>query len=104
MNELAEDYKIASLHLLPYQQGELWGYIDDAGTVRIDAQYEFAEPFEGGQALVGKNKLVGTVNRSGTQVVPIEYDEVVDPVEKLMTVERDGRSGAVTFQENWSYR
>ena len=95
VDELVEDYNTASLHLLPFRRDSLWGYIDDEGNERIKAQFEWAEPFVGGQALVGGNGRTGSINRSGRVVVPIEYDEVSDAVEGTSTVERAGRVGAV---------
>ena len=95
VDELVEDYNTASLFLLPFRRDSLWGYIDDQGNERIKAQFEWAEPFEGGQALVGKGGRTGTINRSGRVVVPIEYDELSDAVEGTRTAERAGRVGAV---------
>lgn len=95
VEELVMDYKTASLFLLPFKRDSLWGYIDEEGNERIKAEFEWAEPFQGAQALVGRNGRVGTINRSGRVVIPIEYDEVSDPVEGTSTVERNGRVGAV---------
>ena len=95
VEELVEDYNTASLFLLPFRRDSLWGYIDEEGNERIKAQFEWAEPFVGGQALVGKDGRAGTINRSGRVVVPIEFDEVADAAEGTSTVERDGLFGAV---------
>ena len=95
VEELVGDYKTASLFLLPFRRDSLWGYVDDDGNERIKADLEWAEPFAGAQALVGRAGRTGTINRSGRVVVPIEYDEVSDPVEGTSTVERNGRVGAV---------
>lgn len=95
VEEIVDDYKTASLQLLPFRRDGRWGYIDDEGNERIKAVYEWAEPFNGAQALVGLNGRTGTINRSGKVVVPIEYDEVTDPAEGTSTVERAGRVGAV---------
>ena len=95
VEELVDDYRTASLVLLPFRHDGKWGFIDDKGTERIKAQYEWVEPFEGGQALVGTNGRTGTVNRSGRVVVPIEFDDVSDQSEGTFIVERSGRTGAV---------
>lgn len=95
VEEIVDDYKTASLCLLPFRRDGKWGYIDEEGNERIKAVYEWAEPFDGAQALVGLNGRAGTINRSGKVVVPIEYDEVSDPAEGTSTVERAGRVGAV---------
>jgi WG containing repeat len=95
VEELVEDYRTASLYLLPFRRDSLWGFIDDQGTERVKAQYEWVEPFEGAQAIVGLNGRAGTINRSGRVVVPIEYDEIADPAEGTCTVERGDHVGAV---------
>lgn len=95
VEELVEDYRTASLFLLPFRRDDQWGFIDDQGTERVKAQYEWVEPFEGAQAIVGLNGRAGTINRSGRVVVPIEYDEIADPAEGTCTVERGDHVGAV---------
>lgn len=95
VEELVDDYRTASLFLLPFRQDGKWGFIDDKGTERVKAQYEWVEPFEGGQALVGMNGRTGTINRGGRVVVPTEYDDVAEPAEGTSTVERAGKVGAV---------
>ena len=95
VEELVGDYQAASLFLLPFRQDGKWGFIDDKGTERVKAQYEWVEPFEGGQALVGLNGRTGTINRGGRVVVPVEFDDVSDPAEGTSTVERAGKVGAV---------
>lgn len=95
VEELVLDYQTASLFLLPFRRDSLWGYIDEEGNERIKATFEWAEPFVGAQALVGRNGRTGSINRSGRVLVPIEYDELSDAVEGTSTVERNGRVGAV---------
>ena len=57
--------------------------------------YEFAEPFEGGQAQVGRDGLTGTVNKTGKEVIEVIYDDVLGFSEGLATVERGGKAGVV---------
>lgn len=95
VEELVDDYKTASLTLLPFRREGAWGFIDDSGVERIKAEYEWVEDFRGSQAIVSREGKVGTVNRSGRAVVPIEYDDVEEAVEGTSTVERGGRVGAV---------
>jgi hypothetical protein len=95
MEELVDDYKTASLELLPFRREGKWGFIDAEGVERIKAEYDWVEPFINGQAVVGRNDRSGTINRSGRVVVPIEYDEVNDAAEGTFTVERSKRMGAV---------
>ena len=95
INELMNDYKVASLVLYPFRQGGKWGFIDNTGVERIKADYDFAEPFIQGLAQVGLDKHIGTINKLGKPVVPIIYDDVMDYKEGLATVELHGKQGAV---------
>ncbi len=95
INELMNDYKVASLVLYPFRQGGKWGFIDNTGVERIKAEYDFAEPFIQGLAQVGQDKHIGTINKLGKAVVPIIYDDVMDYKEGLATVALNGKQGAV---------
>lgn len=95
MDDLVDDYRMASVELLPFRRDGKWGFIDTEGTERIKAQYDWVESFLHGQALVGVGDRVGTINRSGRAVVPVEYDEVREFAEGTAVVERSGRVGAV---------
>lgn len=95
IEELAEDFRTATLVLYPFRRGGLWGFLDEKGIERIRAEYEWVEPFVGGQALVSRDGQVGTINRSGKPVIPIVYEDVHDAAEGTAVVERGGRMGAV---------
>lgn len=95
INELMNDYKVASLVLYPFRQGGKWGFIDNTGVERIKAEYDFAEPFIQGLAQVGRDKHIGTINKLGKAVVPISYADVMDYNDGLATVELNGKQGAV---------
>lgn len=95
MEELVDDYRTASLELLPFRRNGKWGFMDTDGTERIKAEYDWVESFINGQAIVGVGERMGTINRSGRVVVPVEYDEVREFNEGTAVVERNGRFGAV---------
>lgn len=95
INELMNDYKVASLVLYPFRQDGKWGYIDDTGLERIKAEFDYAEPFVSGQAQVGKDGRSGTINKMGKSVIPFIFDDVLDFREGMATVELNGMQGAV---------
>ncbi|HNI06325.1 MAG TPA: WG repeat-containing protein [Flavobacteriales bacterium] len=95
VQELSALYETAGLVLHPFRRNGHWGYIDTLGVERIKAVYDFAEPFHGQQAQVGRDGSVGTVSKAGKEVVPVEYEDVLAFSEGLATVERDGRAGVV---------
>ncbi|MBK7112181.1 MAG: WG repeat-containing protein [Flavobacteriales bacterium] len=95
MDELVDDYRTASLEMLPFRRQGKWGFIDHEGTERVKAEYDWVDDFKAGQALVGRDDRVGSINRSGRVVIPIEFDEVNEAMESTSVVERAGRVGAV---------
>ncbi len=95
VEELSVAFETANLDLLPFRREGKWGFIDTKGVERIKAEYDFADPFDGGQAQVGMNGLVGTVNKSGDLVVPTDFDDVLGFSEGLATVERGDQAGVV---------
>ncbi|MCC7502901.1 MAG: WG repeat-containing protein [Flavobacteriales bacterium] len=95
INELTADYRTASMVLYPFRKDGKWGYINEEGVEQVKALYDLAEPFAGGQALVGVGDRVGTINKMGREVVEVQYDDVLDPSEGLITVDRAGHVGVV---------
>ncbi len=73
--------------------GEKFGYIDMAGTMVIEPQFAIADPFSGGlAAVVGDNGLWGFIDKTGTVVVPMQYEQHPGPFsEGLCTVMVDER-------------
>ncbi|MBK7753704.1 MAG: WG repeat-containing protein [Flavobacteriales bacterium] len=96
IQELVEDYRVASQVLLPFRRNGLWGFIDDQGVERIKAEYEWVEPFVNGQALVGRSGREGTIDRSGKEVISVDHDEVSEHSEGLAVVERAGKVGVAS--------
>lgn len=95
MEELVDDYRTASIELIPFRRNGKWGFVDTEGNERIKAEYDWVDAFVTGQAQVGIGDRVGTINRSGRVVVAVEYDEVGEFAEGTAVVERAGRFGAV---------
>ncbi|MEO8067276.1 MAG: WG repeat-containing protein [Flavobacteriales bacterium] len=102
IEELALDYKTASMRLLPFRHAadSTWGFLDDGGIERIKAVYAWVEPFVKDQALVERNGHVGTINKQGAEVVPVQYDDVqeagpglymVESAEKVGVCDRKGK-------------
>jgi hypothetical protein len=70
------------LDLVPFQSGALWGYKDrTSGKIIVQPQYSFADYlFTKGVTKVIKWKKAGLMNRSGTEVIPCIYDDILwDP-------------------------
>jgi hypothetical protein len=62
--------------LHPYREGNLYGYKNDAGEVVVHPQYNYAEEFSEGRAVVkrlGSREECGYIDCSGEEVIPLRY-------------------------------
>lgn len=64
----------AAQTLVPYQQGQLWGYRTAAGAVAISPRYQHAEPFRGGLAKVWLAYKCGYVDAQAHEIIPVQWD------------------------------
>lgn len=63
-----------SLHLIPWLTAEgKFGYADSSGKMLIRPQFDDAQLFRNGFAVVGKNSKYGVINTSGKFVIPMKY-------------------------------
>jgi len=75
--------------LIAFNKGKLWGYIDSKNQVILKPSFDWAESFQGDNAIVAKFDQQGVINRQGLQLVPIEFDEIsrMDKERFLVTIE-----------------
>ncbi len=59
--------------LIPYRKGDLWGYATTDKTIVITPQFQDAQFFYEGYAVVKKNNKYGYINKSGKTVIPFNY-------------------------------
>ncbi|MCB0193341.1 MAG: WG repeat-containing protein, partial [Anaerolineae bacterium] len=71
------------------------GYIDQSGAFVIEPQFDFANSFSEGLALVGLDGLSGFIDESGTLVIEPQFDFAFDFTEGLAVVEVDEQFGYV---------
>ncbi len=55
--------------LIPLPDGNLWGYADTSGHVKIKPQWRMAEPFRNGRALVYTTSGRGYINKKGEYLI-----------------------------------
>lgn len=61
--------------LMPVSKNGKWGYIDKTGNIAIQYQYRLAERFKNGVAIIiNEEDLKGVINKSGVQLIPMNYD------------------------------
>lgn len=61
------------MSLIPYRQGDLWGYADPEKNIVIKPQFDEAEFFYEGFAVVKKGTKYGYINKAGKVVIPIKF-------------------------------
>ena len=61
------------LTLIPYRNGNLWGYATTDKNIFIEPEYEEANLFYEGFAVVKKGGKYGYINKEGKVVIPIRY-------------------------------
>jgi hypothetical protein len=59
--------------LIPYRKGDLWGYAASDRSIAIKPEYEEANLFYEGFAVVKKGGKYGYINKEGKVVIPIKY-------------------------------
>lgn len=62
--------------LIPITKGDKWGYADENVKLKIKYIYDYAYPFEGGVAIVQKDRLYGLIDLDGEEVISIEYENI----------------------------
>jgi len=97
--ELEAEMELANTIFYPIKVNQLWGFIDEDGKVTIQPNFQDAENFSEGLALVKLEGKYGYVNKSGKLVVAAEYDDalafneghaVVELKDKLGMINRNG--------------
>lgn len=68
-----EHYRLVFPKLIPYRAGNLWGYADSTGVLKIKPQYAYAEPFENGFAVVHKNEKANLINEAGKEIFSWQF-------------------------------
>ena len=74
------DHEVGCLYegLATYTQKGRFGYVDKNGKIVIPIQYDSAESFAHGRAIVSKRGSYGIINKRGKAVVPLRYG-AIDP-------------------------
>ncbi|MDR3182076.1 MAG: WG repeat-containing protein, partial [Planctomycetaceae bacterium] len=80
---------------LPYGIDGKYGYVSRDCVEVIPRQYDSAEPFSEGLALVKRNGKWGFIDKSGKEITELKYDDVGDFSEELTNVKRDGKYGFI---------
>lgn len=83
----------AQSDLIPYRKGNLWGFSDRNKKIVISCQYDDAEPFKHGLAIVQKDKLYGCIDKLGKEVLSFQYNEIIIWDNELIIINKDSKKG-----------
>src|SRR5215470_6777971 len=82
--------------LIPYRKGDKWGFCDANKELIIPARYEEVYLFTDGLARVNLNGKYGFIDKSGTEVIPLKYDNAsIFFHDELVPVKLDGKYGFI---------
>ena len=84
--------------LMAYTKGKGWGFIDLTNTSVISPQFDFAESFQDGYAIVEKASLIGLINPQGVVTVPILFNDINRIDKQMVTVNLDGVQGVYSIK------
>lgn len=82
-------------YLIPYRDGQLWGYADTNRKLVVPAKYTVANPFSAGYALVKKGSLYGVLNSKGKEIIPTLYDTLVGCCYNYVIATKNENSGLI---------
>ncbi|WP_316851513.1 WG repeat-containing protein [Pedobacter agri] len=71
-------------NLSVYKKDNKYGYINQKGSVIISNDYDFANPFINKLAYVELNGKSGFINTKGKEIIPIKYNQLWLPSDKLI--------------------
>jgi len=77
-----------------------WGFIDKSGNTAIEFEYDWAEQFQEGLAVVGKGKLYGYMGSDGRLAIPLRFENAGNFNEGLAAVQVDGLWGFIDKEGN----
>lgn len=85
------------------------GFADKNGNVVIKCQYESAQPFSEGVAIVTKSGKSGIIDATGKVILPLKYSQITSWTKDLYLI-KDGKKmglanhqGNIVLQANYSY-
>lgn len=93
--ELRTDMKLAAKVFFPFKEDALYGFMDEAGEVMIEAEYEVVEPFTEGLSLAIRNGKLGFIDKSGAVTIDFQYEDGEPFQAGKAIVSKDGKYGMI---------
>jgi len=79
--------------LMSFSKGKGWGFIDLTGKVILQAEYDYAESFKDGLAIVEKMTLQGVIDAKGNSIIPISFASIERLTKDLFIVSNGSKDG-----------
>jgi len=95
VQELEQEMKLANTLFYPFKSKDKWGFIDEFGEVRINPEFEDAEDFQEGLAVIKMNGKYGYINKSGKIIIQPVFDDALDFNEGHAVVEYHEKLGMI---------
>ena len=73
------------------KQDGLWGYINDAGEVIVEALYEEALDFKEGVTIVKRGEFYCVIAKNGEHLIPCAMDEIVLMESDVFRLEKENK-------------
>lgn len=74
-----------------WNKNDSYGFIDESDNLIVPCQYEFAEDFSEGFAIVRNDGKFGYINKVGSVILPIVYEDARSFYNGIAKVKLDGR-------------
>ena len=84
--------------LISFKKNEKWGYKTKKGIEAIKPEYDFAESFKNGVAIVMKDPFFGMINSNNEPIIPLHQESISFLNDSVVVVKRMGRYGLLTIQ------
>jgi serine/threonine protein kinase len=81
--------------LIPYRNGNKWGFCDEHKNIIVKPKYESVTVFHEGLGVVGIKAKFGFIDNTGNEIIPLIYDFICPFQEDLSAVGIDGRYGFI---------
>ena len=92
---IEQELLLADSVFLPVNVNGLYGYMNGDGVLLIRPEFQSAERFHNGLAVVGMNNYYGAIDKHGKVKIPFNFDAVSNFESGRAIVEKEGKLGMI---------
>ena len=92
---LEEELRLADLVILPFNDGNKWGFMDENGEAIIPAEFDGVVPFTEGLSIINKAGKYGYINKAGEVIIDPIYTDAFRFHEGHAIVEYENKLGMI---------